>query len=44
MYFSLIDRKEQRAYVRKRVQEKILIDSVPSKTEIQQHEKSKPAV
>lgn len=43
LFFS-IDHKEQRAHVKRRVQEKILIDSVPSKTEIQQHEESKHAV
>lgn len=42
MCVSFLYHKEQRAYV-KRVQEKILRDSVPSKTEIQQHEKSKHA-
>ncbi|OPJ76644.1 hypothetical protein AV530_016289 [Patagioenas fasciata monilis] len=38
------DRKEQRTYVKRRVHDKILIDSVPSETEIQQHEESKHAV
>lgn len=43
-FFVSIDHKEQRAYVKRRVHDKILIDSVPSETEIQQHEESKHAV